>query len=345
MAISIGSSNIVNFYPGNYLPGAETTLHGAVDLINASWKLGVASVNEAESKINNAIGQWLDAQNSPHITSSNADALTITEPEVDIPTTASTSDAMSLFEEKSLELVELLAAKFVAFRETWFPDEQTAYVAAEDWLQAAMDNPLGLPANVAQALMADNEARVLSEASRASESVLASFAARGFPLPPGAAAGAVLQIQQEAQNQLSESSRKIITASIEQMRWVIEQVMSLRQMSMNAAIEYIKALASGPEIASRVVNIGYDAQSKLINAASAFYNARINAAEAVSRVNQFNVSNELQASQSNQSADLALIDAKLKALISECQMLAQMATSLFNNLHVSAGMDYNVNVS
>ena len=40
----------------------------------------------------------------------------------------------------------------------------------------------------------------------------------------------------------------------------------------------------------------------------------------------------------NQAADLTLIEDKLKALLAEAQALAQMATSLFNNAHVSAGI-------
>ena len=41
-------------------------------------------------------------------------------------------------------------------------------------------------------------------------------------------------------------------------------------------------------------------------------------------------------------ADMSLED-KLKALLMECQALAQMATSLFNNVHASAGASYSVN--
>lgn len=239
----------------------------------------------------------------------------------------------------------MLADKFTAFRNTYFPDEQATYNAAEDWLQAALANPHGLDPSVEAQILTDDKDRVLGEAARASDTVLAQFATRRFPLPPGAAASAVLQINQKAQDEIAATSRKIVVASIEQMRWVIGQTLALRQSAMDAAVKYITALASGPEMASRLVNVGYDAQSKLISAASQFYNSRIAAAEASAKVSQFNVGTALQAAEKNQAAELTLIEDRLKALLTECQAIAQMATSLFNNVHASASVSASDSVS
>jgi hypothetical protein len=325
-----------------YPPGAETALRGTINLINASWKFGTAAANAYDEKVQAAVEGWLDGQNTPTVSAGQVADPTIVEPGVAIPEIASTQDVMDVFDTKYLELVELLATHFTTFRDTYFPDEQNAYTAAEDWLQAAMENPLGLPAHVVTAMVQDDEARILTETARASDAVMATFAARRFPLPPGAAASAVLQLQQGAQTQLAETSRKIILASVEQLRWCVGQVMTLRQTSMNAAIEYIKALASGPDLASRLISVGYDAQSKLISAAAQFYNARTNAQELITKNRQYNVSTELEAAVKNQAAELTLIEDKLKALLAECQALAQMSTSLFNNLHVGANMSYGV---
>jgi hypothetical protein len=54
---------------------------------------------------------------------------------------------------------------------------------------------------------------------------------------------------------------------------------------------------------------------------------------------------ELEAKSRNQAAQLALIEDRLKALLAECQALAQMATSLFNNRHTGASMSYGANIS
>ena len=339
----------ISVLPGDYTPGAETALQGAVSLINESWSQANEKHAAFEARIDAIADEstgWLSTQAAPTITAGTADAPTITEPAVDIPSSQSATDVMSLFDSKYLELVALLSDKFTAFRTTYFPDEANAYGAAEDWLQAAIANPdSALPPAVAAQIITDDKDRILSDAARASDTVLAQFAARRFPLPPGAAAAATLEIQNKAQDEIAATGRKVVMASIEQMRFVIQQVMGLRQSAMDSAIKYITALASGPEMASRLVGIGYDAQSKLISAASQFYNSRIAAAEVTAKVQQFNVSTGLEAASKNQAAELTLIEDRLKALLTECQALAQMATSMYNNLHASAGMGYNVSVS
>ena len=42
---------------------------------------------------------------------------------------------------------------------------------------------------------------------------------------------------------------------------------------------------------------------------------------------------------------MTIIEDRLKALLTEIQAFAQIATSLFNNLHASSGTGYNVSVS
>ena len=308
-------------------------------IVNASWNQGLAFKTDYSTKLATAQTTFLDTTNAPHVSAGTVTPAGVTEPTVSIPATASTTDIMTVFDTKYLELVALLADKFEVFRAEYFPDESNAYTAAEDWLQAAMANPNGgIPVALQEQLLGDNQARVLGEAARASDSVVAQFAARGFPLPPDVAANAVLQIQQKTQDEMAEASRKIMIMSIENMHFVVEKTLTLRQTAMDAAVKYIMALASGPEMASKVIGIGYDAQSKLISAASQFYGVRVQAAEMTNRVNQFNVSSSLEASTKNQMADLTLIEDKLKALLAEAQALAQMATSMFNNLHVSAGI-------
>ena len=309
------------------------------DIINAAWDEGTAKAASFGSKIDAIETAIATPGIVADITAGSVPTPSVVEPVVDIPSSASATDVMSLFDTKYLELVALLSDKFVSFREAYFPDESDTYTAAESWVQAALANPnSGLPAAVSAQITSDDHARILDEAARATDSVLATFAARRFPLPPGAAASATLQIQQKAQDGMAESSRKLTMLSVDMMKFAVEKALSLRQLAMGAALDYIKALASGPEMASRLVGIGYDAQSKLISAASQFYGARTDVAKLVSSVSQFNATTALDAATKNQNVDMMLVETRLKALLSEAQAIAQMATSLFNNIHASAGV-------
>lgn len=336
-------ADIVTVPQGNFTPGALAALQNAAALINASWNQANLKTTAFESKIS-GLGTFLDTSPVVDITALTVALPVIAEPVVSIPTTQSAGDVMTLFDSKYLQLVALLSDKFALFRNTYFPDENVAYTAAEDWLQAAIANPnSGLPTAVAAQLLEDDRSRVLTEVARASDAVVSTFAARRFPLPPGAAAGAILQVQIKGQEEIASAGRKLTALSIDQMKFAIEKTHSARQMAMGSAVEYIKALASGPEMASRLVGVGYDAQSKLISSAATFYGARTDAAKLVAQVDQFNATSKLSADEKNQSVDMKLVEERLKALLVEAQALAQMASSMFNNLHASAGTSYGVN--
>lgn len=327
----------VNLYQ---LPNASMQVLG--DIINATWNEGLTNKADFTAKITAAVAGFLDVTSAPHVSTGTVSSPTITEPVVDIPTTIDTDGIYDQWETRYLELAAWLDSKFTTFRSTYFPDENAAYIAAEDYLQAAIANPsVGMPDAVASQIWGDDQARILADKTRAQDAVVAQFAGRRFPLPPGAAAAAVLQIEQKAQDELAESSRKIAITSIDLQKFNVENLLKLRQIAMDNAVNYIKALASGPDLASKMSNVGYDAQAKLISSVSSLYNARSQAAEVISKVAQYNNSTALEAAVKNQAADLGMIENKLKALLAEAQSIAQMTTALFNNLHVSASLSAN----
>lgn len=312
------------------------------DLINATWNEGITTKEEFETKIANALSGFLEVTAAPQVTAGTVTVPTISEPLVSIPASVSVDDIYDQWATQYLELATWLDSKFTTFRNTYFPDENAAYTACEDWLQAAIANPdAGLPPTVAAQIWGDDQARILADKTRAQEAVLAQFASRRFPLPPDAAASAVLQIEQKTQDALAESSRKVAITSVDIQKFNVEKLLSLRGMAMNAAVEYVKSLASAPEMTSRLTNIGYDAQSKLISSVSAYYNARTQAQEVMSKVAQYNNSTELDAAAKNQMSDLTLIEDRLKAMLAEAQAIAQMTTAMFNNLHVQASLHAN----
>lgn len=335
-------SDIITPPAGNFTPGAEFSIGTIAAIINAAWSKASEKQAQFEAKVANATSGWLDSLAAPSMTPSVAPDVPVVEPVVSIPETASQADIMDAFDTKYLELVALLADKFTAFRTAYFPNEAAAYAAAEGWLQQAVADG-GIPDTIRNQILADDTARILAEAARAESEFVASFAAKRYPLPAGALAAATLQIQQKAQEQISETSRKFAIATLEQMRFAVDKLLANRTAAMSAAIEYIKALASGPDMASRVVNIGYDAQSKLISAASSFYNARIEAKKLEAGIRQGNADREQESNKANLQSELTLIDDKLKALLTEAQTLAQMATAMLNNIHASAGTRYEVN--
>lgn len=313
-------------------PGVAYVYQVLPELINASWTKADSKQSEFESKIANAQSSFLDTLSTPLISAGAMTPTVVSEPEVTIPTDVD-ADAFAQFDTKYIELGEWLAGKFTAFKAAHFPDESNVYAAAEAWLLDAISNPdAGLPPDVAAQIWESDRSRIALEAQRATDDVMADFAMRRFPVPPGAATAAAVEIQKKAQAETAASSRRVAEMSVDMQKFSISTLIQLRQSAMSACLDYIKSLASGPDVASRVVGIGYDAQSKLISSVSQFYNARTAAHELMAKTTQFNISTSLEAASKNQAAELTLVEDKLKALLAEAQTIGQMATSLYNNL-------------
>ena len=334
MAIFANSESV-----GSYGSGAPDNLVFAYRTLNTTWNLAKTATNAFDDIVTGAVSR-IDAQSADDaLVIDRANETPVVEPVVTIPTSVNPTDVMSLFDTKYTELVALLVDKFTTFQNTYFPNEGANYTVAETWITNAMNNPdHGIPAAVFAQMLKDVKSRAYSDMAVQSDAVLATFAARRFPLPPGAAASAVLQISQKAQDAISESSRALMMKYIENMRFAVENTLSMREKAMGSAIAYINALASGPSLASGLVGTGYDAQSKLISATASYYNARTDASRMLKQAEQFNVDRKFSKDEKNVQNDITLMQDNVKLLLTEAQALAQIATSLFNNLHVSSSV-------
>lgn len=339
-------SDIITVPTGNFAPGALATLQYPAWLINASWNQAndKYAAYEAKSALITNVGGtgWLDTASTPTISSGSASATAPTDPGVTVPSSITHDAIFSSFNTEQQAMWDQMVQGVVAFRSSFFPDEGVAYSAAEDWLQAAIASSSGLPAATAAQMLSDDKDRILAESSRAADALTARFAAARFPISSGAEVAGVLAIQQTAQAEIAASARKITIAGIEQLKFAVEKLIALRQVAMSAALDYVRTLAGAHPAANQLVGTGYDAQSRLISAASSYFGARTAAADLATKNSQFNVANALSAAEANQRATLTMAEDKLKAMLGELAALAQMATSLFGNLHASSGTHYGV---
>lgn len=306
------------------------------DVLNATWNQAIALEATHSAKVA-AVADDLETSDAPAITAPTAVASpSLIAPSVEIPETA--DDYIAQYREQYQEMMEELSTRFQAFRANHFPLETVGFSAAQAWLNDAISSSNGgIPAAVYDQVFEDDRSRVLNDASRATDAVMATFASRRFPLPPGQAAAAVSEIQQKAQAEIGAASRNMAKLSLESMRVAIERLLTIRQTADAAAIDYIKTLAIAPAESIKVSN----QQSTLISAAADFYRAEIAAADVSSKVAQFNAGLAVDVAAKNQASQLSMIDMRIKALLSEAQAIAQMATSLYNNLNVSTSLSAN----
>ena len=390
--IAVDSINVGN------LSAAPTI---AVDSINVgnlpvAPTIAVDSINVGNLPVAPTIA--VEQISSGTIYTSVADAVSPVEPTVTLPTEIAPETLVATFDDQQTALWNQLVDAIAAFRTTYFSTESAGYTAAETWLQDALSNCSGLPPCVASQMLSDDRDRINAEATRASDALMAKFAASRFPIPPGALVAGVTQIQNAAQSEIAASARKITVAGVERLHWVVDKLIGLRQLALNSAREYATTLASAFPVAGQVTSAAYEAQTRLIGVMAGYFNARTAAAELLTKNEQFNATNDiavaeknfqmaLDAAEKNQATALAVaekntaftvevnaknqavglsvaeknqatalavagknldsalatMDRRMQAVMRELAAIAQMATSLYNNLHASSGTSYQVN--
>jgi len=319
------------------------------EIVNATmdrcWAQGSTFASAFAAKSSNAVASLGDyaAEHDP-LAPQVITKPVVLEPTVDIPASVTADDVVNYFMANYPTIMNDLAQRFADFITTYFADD-AAFTAARTWLADAITNPEDnppLPTAVANQIWEDDRARIRDDATARIAEVTTAWAAKRFPLPPGAAANQVLRIQQSAQSELAKSSRAVAAKSADmaydKIKFAVEKALDLKKLAIMAAGDYIKALTSGLDVSSRMTGMGYDAQSKLIGAASQFYAARADVAKIGVDVDKSNINADIERDKVKRQSGIARMDSKVKLLLADAQVTAQVATSLYNNMHVQASV-------
>lgn len=307
-------------------------------IIDQALAVAADKANEASTYSNHAISASSGSISMPYapiaFTAANI------EPPVYIPFNASGVDG-ALYDSTYSRIITDLSDKFASFFSTYFPDECNYLAAAQDWMcKVLTEGGSGIKAHIEDQIWQRERSRTLSEVSRASEEVVATFAARGFPLPPGAMLHQLNTAQRQAQDQIAQGSRdRAIQAAqleIDNIRFCVEQALEYRVRGIQAAGDYIKVLALGPEIAMRLATAAADAQARLITAANTYYGSRIRLEELRLNVLQYNETLRHEAAKVDVREFSERLKARVTTLSAAAEAAGNQAAAALNAVHASA---------
>lgn len=257
----------------------------------------------------------------------------IVEPNVYIPSNAAGID-QGLYNSTTNAIVNMLGTSFGNFFTQYFPLDTTIMSSINAWFDAALAGGTGINATVEAQIWQRDRDRITQQALSASNEATASWAAKGFPLPPGAAVAAVAQINRDRDIKIGESSRdhaiKAWEMEYENVKFAIQQTIDFRVKAIAAAGDYIRTIALGPQIGSQLATAALNAQANLINAATGFYNARIRVQEAHNDIQKTQFQHTLQAGM--KSADLFMESVRTQAssAVAVANALGQQASAALN---------------
>lgn len=343
--------SIVSYLPGSYTPGAESVLALNVDIVNAAWNKAMEQLynfNEKVDALTNATTGWLALNKAAAITAGD---ISVTAPAAASMTVADTSTATVFndFTTQANAVITALATKFSTFLSTWFPDETTTYGAAEAYLLDAISNTTSgaIPDAIKAAIIESGRVEIVASATRATEEATTRYAAMRHPLPPGALAGATLRIAQgslDAESALIRSiAQKDFELAYQRGMDAVQKALANRATAISAAKEYITALVgSGYEEGAKITGAAHGAHTAMIGAAGDWLKSQVAASDLTLRSLTADKGLEMEASKSNQQAELAQIEFNIKSFLSQTQALAAIATSLTNNVRAGGSSAYTV---
>lgn len=118
-----------------------------------------------------------------------------------------------------------------------------------------------------------------------------------------------------------------------------------RSSALNATREYILATTGQGYIeGGKITATAHAAETAMLNAASGYFNARINAQELLLKADIADETLTNDAEKANQQAELEQIQDYLKGFLAQAQALAAIATALTNNIRAGANSSYNVSI-
>lgn len=264
----------------------------------------------------------------------------VQEPNVAIPSRAVGID-QALWDSTYSRIIDDLSDKFAQFFIEFFPVDPDLMAAVEEWLRKAVtDGGSGINATVEGRIWQRDRDRISAEAASATDEALAAWAARGFPLPPGAANATVQAIAAKRATDTAAVSRdaaiKAFDTEIENVRFAVNAAIDYRRSAIAAAGDYIRALALGPQLATQMATAASDAQARLISAASGFFNARINAAEMAQRGDLAFMSETVRAQIELARNRKEYVEMRVDAATAAAQSLGQQAAASLNGINATS---------
>lgn len=149
------------------------------------------------------------------------------------------------------------------------------------YIREGMKGGTGLPAPIEEALFNRARARDSREVSRAVNEVIGDWSSRNFTMPPGMLVKQIAAIREDGQLNAAELNREILIEAskmeIEQIRFLVQQGMSLEQLTSNIFNNTATRLFE-------VARFNAESQISVFNAQIAFFNAQNEAFTTLSSV-------------------------------------------------------------
>ena len=249
-----------------------------VEIINTIINNAITNANEFTESADDAATDLIRENIGLYVTppdESTGFEVSAVEPEIPTPT-----DSIITYEAQLEKVVALLSDQLSGFFATYYPLESDAFDEATNHIVNTITNGgRGINTAIESQLWQRMRERISTETRKQEDQITEGYASRGYVLPSGAM---IKQVQEVRLAGLAASglastdvADKQFQQEIRTVEFAITKAIESRSMAMNAAADYIRAIATAPDSAIKTVNMTDENRARLMNAASNWYGARL----------------------------------------------------------------------
>lgn len=168
------------------------------------------------------------------------------------------------------------------YMDEYFPKLDACIQVQEDnWLCSVVGaGYMGIPDAVETQIWDRSRSREVIDAQRLTDEAVASWAARGFSMPPGALMAQAYAAQAEAYDKNATHSREVaikhVEITVDMTKVAIQEMTKLRLGVADALGNYIRAWMTLPTSAAALAGQKWDVNKFMRDSAAAYYNAMVN---------------------------------------------------------------------
>lgn len=274
----------------------------------------------------------------------------------DLPAQLSPTAARQRFDDAVDKFSKQFKQDAIDFFTKYFPDDMSDLNTVRSWVNGALNYSYTPDSWGINQAWEQARARALTEAGRANDEALVAWAARGYPLPPGAAAQQRSMIDQDARDKIADVNR---TQAVEQSRMILEAermglehqraaagllvqipeiVARARTEAMRAAAEYIRLQTLGPTLAVQLSTSSAEAEGRMTSALMDYYRTWVSTEELPSRVRMANADRYINQRQAVYGQVMQKGSEFADGMKANALAMAQQASTALNALHAQVGM-------
>ena len=236
------------------------------------------------------------------------------------------------------KIVQLLSDQLAGFFATYYPLASDAFDEATSWLINVITNGgTGVNATVEAQLWQRARENIIADGRRVGNQIVIGFEAKGYSLPSGAM---LRKTEESLYNQSGRTGEAATTIAakqfdveVETVKFAVGKALESRAMAMNAAADYIRAVATAPAAAVNVAGINTDAQARMMAAAAAWYGARLDRDKIVlsSKLAEMGSRDDIYKHRRSNATDNSQVD--VQALSSAADVFARTASAALASLN------------